>query len=97
MSTEGLQPLYAQVEGNIVSNMGEETVLMSIENGKYYNLGEIGGVIWKHLATPATLEQIVDQMTAEYDVSKKECEEHVLSFLNDLLAENIVQIHEDEA
>jgi len=33
------------VEGNIVSNMDGEKVMLSIKNGKYYNLGEIGGFI----------------------------------------------------
>ena len=35
-----------QGKGNIVSDMGGEKVMLSIENGKYYNLGEMGGEIW---------------------------------------------------
>ena len=38
-----LQNMVAQIPGNIVSDMGGEKVMMSINNGKYYNLGEIGG------------------------------------------------------
>ena len=38
-----LQDLVVQIPGNIVSDMGGEKVMMSINNGKYYNLGEIGG------------------------------------------------------
>ena len=35
------------MKGNIVSDMGGEKVMLSIENGKYYNLGEMGGEIWE--------------------------------------------------
>ena len=27
--------------------MGGEKVMLSVKNGKYYNLGEIGGEIWE--------------------------------------------------
>ena len=36
-----------QVKGNIVSDMGGEKVMLSVNKGKYYNLGEIGGDIWE--------------------------------------------------
>lgn len=32
--------VIVQVEGNIVSDMDGEKVMLSIKNGKYYNLGE---------------------------------------------------------
>ena len=37
------QNLVVQITGNIVSDMGGEKVMISIDNGKYYNFGEIGG------------------------------------------------------
>ena len=36
-----------QVKGNIVSDMDGEKVMLSVDNGKYYNFGEIGGRIWE--------------------------------------------------
>ena len=35
--------LVVQSPGNIVSDMDGEKVMLSVHNGKYYNLGEIGG------------------------------------------------------
>ena len=34
-----LKSVVSQVEGQIVSDMGGEKVMLSIPNGKYYNLG----------------------------------------------------------
>lgn len=38
-----LDHYIVQSEGNIVSDMDGEKVMLSIKNGKYYNLGKIGG------------------------------------------------------
>ena len=37
--------VIVQSEGFLVSDMDGEKVMLSIDNGKYYNLGEIGGRI----------------------------------------------------
>lgn len=80
----------SQVPGNIVSNMNDEMVMLNIENGKYYNLGEIGGVIWEKIGSAITYQQLVSALLLEFDVTKSECEQHVINFINSLQAENLV-------
>ena len=41
--------VVVRAEGCIVSDMGNEKVMMSIRNGKYYNLGEVGGRMIKKM------------------------------------------------
>lgn len=41
--TVSLNDYFVQGTGNIVSDMGGEKVMLSVLNGKYYNLGEVGG------------------------------------------------------
>lgn len=83
-----------QVNGNIVSDMDGEKVLLSVKKGKYYNLGEIGGRIWDLVETPLTVDQLVETLLMEYDVGEAECVEHVFSFLDHLLEEGLIQIPE---
>ncbi|MGP4106313.1 lasso peptide biosynthesis PqqD family chaperone [Virgibacillus sp. L01] len=85
-----VQHLVSQKEGNIVSDMDGEKVMLSIHNGKYYNLGEMGGEIWELLKEPITIQNLVAALTEQYDVEHSECEEQVLSFLTLLLEEGIV-------
>ena len=61
----GLKDYIAQAEGNIVSDMDGEKVMLSIKNGKYYNLGTIGGVIWDHLQKPILLEELISKLQNE--------------------------------
>ncbi|WP_407637550.1 lasso peptide biosynthesis PqqD family chaperone [Cohnella kolymensis] len=47
-----------QAKGHIVSNMGDEKVMLSVRNGKYYNLGMVGGRVWELMETPITKKRI---------------------------------------
>lgn len=86
-----LNDLVVKSQGNIVSDMDGEKVMMSVHNGKYYNLGVIGGRILDLIGTPIAVEQLVAILMSEYAVEHAECEEHVISFLEQLLEEGLVQ------
>lgn len=81
-----------QVVGNIVSDMGGEKVMLSVEKGKYYNLGETGGYIWDQLKNKIQINQLITQLMSEYNVEESECKEHVVTFLKLLLDENLIEI-----
>ncbi|MGP7818711.1 lasso peptide biosynthesis PqqD family chaperone [Niallia sp. 01092] len=87
-----LESCVSQSQGNIVSDMDGETVMMSISNGKYYNLGKIGGKVWGLMSQETTVSQIVLTLQAQFNIEQKECEEQVISFLNQMLKENLVQV-----
>ncbi|MFJ8265550.1 lasso peptide biosynthesis PqqD family chaperone [Peribacillus asahii] len=82
--------VISQVEGNIVSDMDGEKVMLSIQNGKYYNLGQVGGDIWSLIKDPISVQQIVSSLQSIYDISQKECEEQVISFLEKLQDEGLI-------
>ena len=90
-----LDASVVQSKGNIASDMDGEKVLMSIENNKYYNLGQVGGVIWDLIQTPTTVSKLVTTLMSEYEVGETECEEQVISFLNLLSKEDLIVL-EDE-
>ncbi len=75
-----------------VSDMNGEKVMLSIDSGKYYNLGEIGGKIWELLADEISVKQLVQTLVFHYNVEQSECEEQVLSFLENLRREGLVEI-----
>lgn len=83
-----------QGKGNIVSDMGGEKVMLNISNSKYYNLGEVGGRIWDLIASPIVISELIPILIAEYQVEKEQCEEHVLSFLEHLLKEDLIHVSE---
>ncbi|SDM77369.1 lasso peptide biosynthesis PqqD family chaperone [Bacillus sp. OK048] len=87
-----METTIVQSPGNIISDMDGETVMISIDNGKYYNLGTIGGHIWKSIKIPITINKLISKLTSEFDVEISECQQEVIPFLEQLLNENIIKI-----
>ncbi|WP_438434873.1 lasso peptide biosynthesis PqqD family chaperone [Gorillibacterium sp. sgz500922] len=83
--------LLRQAPGNIVSDMDGETVMLSVQNGNYYNLGEIGGEIWRSFAEPARTEDVIERLTEEYEVEPEECSRQVGGFIELLLREGLIE------
>ncbi|WP_439021841.1 lasso peptide biosynthesis PqqD family chaperone [Bacillus thuringiensis] len=81
-----------QVKGNVVSDMDGEKVMLSIKNGKYYNLGKMGGEIWERIEKPIPVTELVATLISEYEVEQLQCEGQVLSFLEMLLEEGLVEV-----
>ncbi|GAB6557963.1 lasso peptide biosynthesis PqqD family chaperone [Bacillus mobilis] len=81
-----------QVKGNVVSDMDGEKVMLSVKNGKYYNLGRMGGGIWELIEKPIRVTELVTTLISEYEVEQLQCEEQVLSFLEMLLEEGLVEV-----
>ncbi|MEF2245683.1 MULTISPECIES: lasso peptide biosynthesis PqqD family chaperone [unclassified Paenibacillus] len=90
-----LNALVVCSQNNIVSDMGEEKVILSVENGKYYNLGVMGSQIWNLIQEPKLVTQIVDELMEEFDVDRSTCEDQLLSFLIHLSKEKLVILNRE--
>lgn len=86
-----LELLAVRAEDHIGSDMNGEKVLLSIENGKYYNLGEIGGRIWDLMEYPETVGSIINSLLSEYDIDRTTCESQVFTFLTRLSEERLIR------
>jgi hypothetical protein len=76
----------------VTAEIDGETVMMSIEMGKYYSLGKMGSVIWDLLETPLTLEALINKLLDTYDVSREQCQAEVTAFLGDTLENGLVTL-----
>lgn len=74
----------------LTSNLDEELVMLSIQTGKYYGINSVGRRIWELLVLPVSVPQICDQLLKEYEVSRQQCEQEVLAFLNELEAQKLL-------
>jgi hypothetical protein len=86
------ETVIVQTDGNIVSDMDGEKVMLSIQNGKYYNLGEIGGEIWELIPEPTAIYRVIEQLQAQYEVEPAECIEQVIAFVQQLIEEGLIEI-----
>lgn len=85
-----METVIVQSPGIIISDMDGETVMMSINNGKYYNLGVIGGYILENIKTPISINELISKLISEFEVENNQCQTDVIPFLELLLNENII-------
>lgn len=64
--------------------VGEELLMMSIEQGSYFSLNSVGARIWELLENPTSIEELVAALTGEYDVPADTCRAEVEKFLSAL-------------
>ncbi len=65
----------------VFSEIDDQIVLMSIDNGTYYSLDAIATRIWELLEQPRNLNSLVATLTSEFEVDKKQCTADVSHFL----------------
>ena len=86
----------AQTKELVSSDLDGETVLLSIETGKYYNMDPVGSRIWELIEEPQFVSQLIDILLSEFEVERKQCEQEVLAFLNKLAEDHLIQVLEDK-
>jgi len=84
--------LVNQAKGAIVSDMAGEKVMLSVQNGKYYNLGNIGGAIWDYIESPLSVIELVQKLKEVFEVDTEECNKEVTIFLEQLYSEGLIEI-----
>ena len=89
-----LKSIVVQVNGNIVSDMDGEKVMLSIKNGKYYNLGEVGGFIWECIQQPKSIGNVIEEVQASYNVTAEQCKAEIIPFLEMLKEESLIEIYQ---
>ncbi len=75
------------INGNRV---GDEIVLFDDRAGKYFALTPVAAEIWRLLEAPQTLQDIVNVLLSQYDVSEAKCGEQVRTFLGSMIQNKLV-------
>lgn len=89
-----LDSIVAQSEGQVSTEIDEETVLMSIEKGSYYSMNNNLSCVWALIIIPIKVSGLIDKLQEMYDVSRDICEKDVLKVLAELTKENLITITE---
>jgi hypothetical protein len=87
-----LASTLVRINDIISSAIDSETILLHLENSKYYGMDAVGSRIWEILEKPIKLEAIINMLIEEYEVSKEQCEQDVYAYLAQLLEEGLIQI-----
>ncbi|KQX25637.1 MULTISPECIES: PqqD family peptide modification chaperone [unclassified Sphingomonas] len=82
--------MFVRSQSALWTELDGQFMLMNIEDGSYYEIAGIGGVIWHMLETPRSESEIVDAVIAAYRVERDQCILDVRAFLEKLVASHVV-------
>jgi hypothetical protein len=69
-----------------------ELAMMDTDKGKYYGMNLVASRIWAMIKEPKRLNEIIETLVHEYDISSSQCKEDVLYFLDILKKEGLIDV-----
>ncbi|MEM9060252.1 MAG: PqqD family peptide modification chaperone [Pseudomonadota bacterium] len=88
-----LQSMVGRGSEHVETRVGSQTMMMSVEQGKYFSVDASANRIWELLEQPMTIQGIIDRLLLEYEVDPAACQTQVLSFVRELHDNGLVVEH----
>jgi len=84
-----LKSIPARSISIVTRKTGNEYVLVPITNNiadmnSVYTLNETGAFIWEQIDGKRNVEEIINELTNEYDIDKQNAESDVFTFIEDM-------------
>jgi hypothetical protein len=76
----------------VTAEVDGEVVMMSIEQGQYFGLDDIGSDIWKRLDPPCAFADLIDRLAADYDADRASIAADVRALLESMAERDVVRL-----
>lgn len=86
----GLEHIPKRSDTILVQEVDGTTVLLSVEDGEYYALDDIGSRVWELCDGSRSVSTIIELICAEYDAPPETIRADVLDLLGELTVEKIL-------
>jgi Coenzyme PQQ synthesis protein D (PqqD) len=73
-------------------DLAGEVAILNVKSGVYYGLDPVGARIWNLMQEPREVVEIQNTITGEYDVDPEQCSRDLMSLLQKLLAEGLIEV-----
>lgn len=80
--------------GVMFRDLDGEAVVLELESGRYFGLNETGTRMWLLLQEHGSVEPALRALLTEYDVAEERLREELLSFVQTLSSQRLLEVHE---
>ena len=84
--------IVVAAKDQVSSDVAGEAVILNLRSGRYFGLAHVGARIWSLVTEPARVAEIRDAIMQEYDVDHDRCELDVVTLLEQLVDEGLVEV-----
>src|SRR5215207_4478914 len=82
-------------KNQVSSDLGGEVAILDLKAGMYYGLDEVGARIWELIQEPRAVREVHNMLLSQYDVERERCERDLLSLLQQLADEGLVEVRNE--
>ena len=68
----------------------DDLVILDIPSGKYFELNDVGALLWERLDGTQSVEDLIDLVLAEYDVDRETASKDVENLLGEMIRSGLV-------
>jgi len=76
----------------LAAEVGGEIVMMSIEQGRYFGLDDVGSDIWKRIEPPCSFAALIDGLAADYEADRATIVADVQALLGRMAEQDVVRL-----
>jgi hypothetical protein len=87
-----LQSTVTRAKELLATELDDETVLMSIENGSYYGMEKTGRRLWELIESPMLVSKLIVFLSEEYNVAPDICGSDIIDYLQELYDEKLIVV-----
>lgn len=85
------ETVIGRTENTVTAPVGDHLMMLSIENGSYFDFNPTAKSIWEAIETPKSLHELCKLIQSEYDVDEEQCNHSVCQFLLKLREKGMVR------
>ena len=77
----------------LISKLQEESVILNLDNERYYGLDDVGTRFLSVLTSSDSIEAAYETLVKEYDVEGQVLRQDLLQLVEELVAQGLIQIN----
>lgn len=77
---------------HVACEFNGEVVMLQLDEGRYFGLQGVGTAIWNNLDDARSVEEVCDDVAAQFDVDPAVCRNHALTFLASLQEAGLIDV-----
>jgi len=87
-----LDSVVAVSDQQVAAVLGDEVVILGLDEGAYFGLRAAGSRVWALIQQPQSLREVVEVLVTEFDVDRGRCEQDVLALVASLAARRLITV-----
>jgi hypothetical protein len=84
-------------DGVLSRDLQGELVILDLKTGVYFGLDQVGTRIWHLLQEHQFLQEVLDSLVEEYEVTEAVCAHDLLGFVAKMLESGLVEVNNKAA